>query len=108
MALIVGLAVGVRFQRGITQPLQRLLAATAKVREQHHYDIALDASGDREVGQLIDGFNAMLSDIKGRDARSRHTGATSSVTSPIAPAICARRAMPRRRQTTQSPIFSPL
>jgi two-component system, NarL family, sensor histidine kinase BarA len=69
MALIVGLAVGFRFQRGITQPLQRLLAATAKVREQHHYDIALDASGDREVGQLIDGFNAMLSDIKERDAR---------------------------------------
>jgi signal transduction histidine kinase/CheY-like chemotaxis protein len=69
MALIVGLAVGIRFQRGITQPLQRLLAATAKVREQHHYDIALDASGDREVGQLIDGFNAMLSDIKERDAR---------------------------------------
>src|SRR5262245_33707522 len=69
MALIVGLAVGFRFQRGITQPLQRLLAATAKVREHHHYDIALDASGDREVGQLIDGFNAMLSDIKERDAR---------------------------------------
>jgi len=69
MALIVGLAVGFRFQRGITRPLQRLLAATAKVREQHHYDIALDASGDREVGQLIDGFNAMLSDIKERDAR---------------------------------------
>jgi signal transduction histidine kinase/CheY-like chemotaxis protein len=69
MALIVGLAVGFRFQRGITQPLQRLLAATAKVREQHRYDIALDASGDREVGQLIDGFNAMLSDIKERDAR---------------------------------------
>ena len=69
MALIVGLAVGFRFQRGITQPLQRLLAATAKVREQHHYDIELDASGDREVGQLIDGFNAMLSDIKERDAR---------------------------------------
>jgi signal transduction histidine kinase/CheY-like chemotaxis protein len=69
MALIVGLAVGFRFQRGITQPLQRLLAATAKVREQHQYDIALDASGDREVGQLIDGFNAMLSDIKERDAR---------------------------------------
>jgi signal transduction histidine kinase/CheY-like chemotaxis protein len=69
MALIVGLVVGFRFQRGITQPLQRLLAATAKVREQHRYDIALDASGDREVGQLIDSFNAMLSDIKERDER---------------------------------------
>src|SRR5262249_59735287 len=62
-------AVGFRFQRGLTEPLQRLLTATAKVREQYHYDIALDASGDREVGQLIDGFNAMLSDIKERDAR---------------------------------------
>ncbi len=69
MALIVGLAVGWRFQRGIAQPLQRLIAATAQVREQHRYDIALQADGDREVGQLIDGFNAMLSDIKERDAR---------------------------------------
>src|SRR5215470_4423267 len=69
MALIVGLAVGLRFQRGITQPLQRLIAATAQVREQHRYDITLEAAGDREVGQLIDGFNAMLGDIKERDAR---------------------------------------
>src|SRR5215510_4047008 len=69
MALIVGLAVGWRFQRGITQPLQRLIAATMQVREQHRYDITLEAAGDREVGQLIDGFNAMLGDIKERDAR---------------------------------------
>jgi signal transduction histidine kinase len=69
MALIVGLAVGFRFQRGITQPLQRLLAATAKVREQHHTISRSTPHGDREVGQLIDGFNAMLSDIKERDAR---------------------------------------
>jgi signal transduction histidine kinase/CheY-like chemotaxis protein len=69
MALAVGLAVGWRFQRGITGPLRRLIAATAQVREQHRYDIALQADGDREVGQLIDGFNAMLSDIKERDAR---------------------------------------
>jgi signal transduction histidine kinase/CheY-like chemotaxis protein len=69
MALIVGLAVGWRFQRGITQPLQQLIAATTQVREQHRYDITLEAAGDREVGQLIDGFNAMLGDIKERDAR---------------------------------------
>ena len=69
IALIVGLAVGWRFQRGISQPLQRLVAATVQVREQQRYDIALEAAGDREVGQLIDGFNAMLSDIKERDAR---------------------------------------
>src|SRR5262245_9511957 len=69
MALIVGLAVGWRFQRGITQPLQRLIAATTQVCEQHRYDITLEAAGDREVGQLIDGFNAMLGDIKERDAR---------------------------------------
>jgi len=69
IALTVGLAVGWRFQRGIAQPLQWLVAATMQVREQQRYDIALEAAGDREVGQLIDGFNAMLSDIKERDAR---------------------------------------
>jgi signal transduction histidine kinase/CheY-like chemotaxis protein len=69
IALAVGLAVGWRFQRGITEPLQQLGAAMAQVRARHRYDLALADAGDREVGLLIDGFNAMLGDIKERDLR---------------------------------------
>jgi signal transduction histidine kinase/CheY-like chemotaxis protein/HPt (histidine-containing phosphotransfer) domain-containing protein len=69
MALVVGLLVAWRFQRGITQPLQQLMAAITRIREQHGYDVTLKEAGDREIGLVIDGFNAMVSDIKERDAR---------------------------------------
>jgi signal transduction histidine kinase/CheY-like chemotaxis protein/HPt (histidine-containing phosphotransfer) domain-containing protein len=69
VALIVGLMVSWGFQRGITRPLQQLVAAMARVRKHHTYDVALEDAGDREVGVLIDGFNAMLSDIRERDLR---------------------------------------
>jgi signal transduction histidine kinase/CheY-like chemotaxis protein/HPt (histidine-containing phosphotransfer) domain-containing protein len=69
IALLVGLVVGWRFQRGITGPLRRLGAAMQRVREHHRYDVTMAEAGDREVGFLIDGFNAMLGDIRERDAR---------------------------------------
>ena len=57
------------FQRGITRPLQQLVAAMARVRKHQTFDVSLEDAGDREVGVLIDGFNAMLSDIRERDLR---------------------------------------
>jgi signal transduction histidine kinase/CheY-like chemotaxis protein len=69
MALIVGLLVAWRFQRGITNPLRQLMRAMADIRERHRYDLSVDDAGDREIGMLVDGFNAMLSDIRERDAR---------------------------------------
>src|SRR5262249_1732890 len=59
MALIVGLMVAWRFQRGITNPLRQLMRAMADIREHHRYDLAVDDAGDREIGMLVDGFNAM-------------------------------------------------
>jgi signal transduction histidine kinase/CheY-like chemotaxis protein len=69
VALVVGLVVGWRFQRRITRPLRQLVSTMAQVREQHKYNVAIEEAGDREIGLLIDGFNAMLSDIRERDAR---------------------------------------
>ena len=69
IALLVGLMVSWRFQRGITGPLRALVAAMARVRKQQTYDVTLADAGDREIGVLIDGFNAMLGDIRERDAR---------------------------------------
>jgi signal transduction histidine kinase/CheY-like chemotaxis protein/HPt (histidine-containing phosphotransfer) domain-containing protein len=69
MALLAGFLVAWRFQRGITGPLQQLMGAITRIREQHRYDVSLKEAGDREIGLLIDGFNAMVSDIKDRDAR---------------------------------------
>jgi EAL domain-containing protein (putative c-di-GMP-specific phosphodiesterase class I)/signal transduction histidine kinase/FixJ family two-component response regulator/HPt (histidine-containing phosphotransfer) domain-containing protein len=68
-ALVVGLLVAWRFQRTITQPLRRLLGAMEEVRREHRYDIRVAEATDQEIGVLVDGFNAMLSDIRERDER---------------------------------------
>jgi len=47
MALIVGLLVAWRFQRGITNPLRQLMRAMADIRERHRYDLSVDDAGDR-------------------------------------------------------------
>jgi two-component system, NarL family, sensor histidine kinase BarA len=68
-ALLIGLLVAWRFQHGITKPLHQLVRAMADIREHHRYDVSIADARDREIGVLVDGFNAMLSDIHERDAR---------------------------------------
>jgi EAL domain-containing protein (putative c-di-GMP-specific phosphodiesterase class I)/signal transduction histidine kinase/DNA-binding NarL/FixJ family response regulator len=68
-ALAVGVLIAWRFQRAITRPLLRLLAAMQQVRADHRYDVRVEGATDKEVGVLVDGFNAMLSDIRERDDR---------------------------------------
>jgi len=68
-ALAVGLLIAWRFQRAITQPLRRLLGAMEEVRRDHRYDVHVEEATDQEIGLLVDGFNAMLGDIRNRDQR---------------------------------------
>ena len=68
-ALTVGLIVAWRFQRSITHPLRRLLMAMDEVRRDHRYDVRVEEATDQEIGRLVDGFNAMLGDIRERDQR---------------------------------------
>jgi signal transduction histidine kinase len=68
-ALAVGLLIAWRFQQAITDPLRRLLAAMQDVRRHHRYDVHVEEAKDQEIGLLVDGFNAMLSDIRDRDER---------------------------------------
>jgi signal transduction histidine kinase/CheY-like chemotaxis protein len=68
-ALLAGLLVAWRLQRSITAPLASLLRATAAIRQSHKYDVAVPDASDREVGELVDGFNHMLRDLRIRDER---------------------------------------
>src|SRR5262252_2838086 len=68
-ALALGLVIAWRFQRAITHPLRRLLRAMEEVRRDHRYDVQVAGATDQEIGALVDGFNAMLSDIRDRDQR---------------------------------------
>ena len=56
-----------RFQRAISRPIQALAAAARKVSEQRDYTVRTAAEGNDEVGQLVEAFNEMLSQIQQRD-----------------------------------------
>jgi len=53
--------------RLIFDPIARLIEVTRVVRDGGRYDVRADAGDDDEIGELIDHFNAMLSDIQTRD-----------------------------------------
>ncbi len=53
--------------RLIFDPIAPLIEVTRLVRDGRRYDVRADAGNDDEIGELIDQFNAMLSDIQKRD-----------------------------------------
>jgi signal transduction histidine kinase/DNA-binding response OmpR family regulator len=53
--------------RLIFQPIARLIEVTRSVRDGGRYDVRAEPGDQDEIGELIDQFNAMLSDIQKRD-----------------------------------------
>lgn len=68
-ALLLALLIAYRMQKSITAPLIALTGAMRKVREEHNYNLRMKALSSDETGQLVEGFNAMLSDIRERDSK---------------------------------------
>jgi signal transduction histidine kinase/EAL domain-containing protein (putative c-di-GMP-specific phosphodiesterase class I) len=68
-AAAVGLLVALRLQRTITRPLLGLAATMAEVQETHDYQGAVEPASNDEVGDLVSGFNRMLTEIRERDQR---------------------------------------
>jgi EAL domain-containing protein (putative c-di-GMP-specific phosphodiesterase class I)/signal transduction histidine kinase/DNA-binding NarL/FixJ family response regulator/HPt (histidine-containing phosphotransfer) domain-containing protein len=64
----VGLAIAWRLQKRISGPILALTAAMSDVRRTHDYSRPARVEADDEVAALVDGFNAMLSEIRTRDA----------------------------------------
>ena len=56
-----------RLQQVISTPLLRLTEVTRIVTRDHQYDVRADKGGHDEIGELIDRFNDMLSEIQRRD-----------------------------------------
>jgi EAL domain-containing protein (putative c-di-GMP-specific phosphodiesterase class I)/signal transduction histidine kinase/CheY-like chemotaxis protein len=69
IALAIGLIIAARLQHSITAPIGELDAAVARIRSSQSFDAPVTAKSDDEVGRLVDGFNAMLGEIRARDAR---------------------------------------
>ena len=68
-AALAGLLVAFRMQRRISAPIVGLTKAMSAVRTNHDYSLRTDLESDDEVGDLIDGFNQMLHEIRARDGQ---------------------------------------
>ena len=69
IALLAGLLIAFRMARRISQPITQLAAFTNAVRESGDYAQMPDIDADGEVGDLVSGFQAMMTGINIRDER---------------------------------------
>jgi signal transduction histidine kinase/CheY-like chemotaxis protein len=67
VVLLVAFLISSRLQRLISVPLLKLAETAKTVSEDKNYAIRAERGGRDEVGQFIDGFNEMLSEIEHRD-----------------------------------------
>ena len=67
-ALLVGLLVAWRMQRGITTPVLALTRSMNQVQQDHDFSGNVQVRADDEIGELVAGFNRMLGEIRTRDA----------------------------------------
>ena len=65
--VLISIILGSRLQRIISRPVLDLVETTRRVSSEKRYDIRARKRADDEVGQLVDGFNAMLAEIEDRD-----------------------------------------
>jgi signal transduction histidine kinase/CheY-like chemotaxis protein len=67
-ACLLALALAVRLQGIIVNPIAHLGAIAKAVSRSHSYEMRAVKQSDDDLGQLTDGFNEMLSEIQRRDA----------------------------------------
>jgi signal transduction histidine kinase/DNA-binding response OmpR family regulator len=73
IGLVIAGAFGIAFllafllQRVISGPLLRLASITREVASDNRYDLRAEGGGSDEIGELIRGFNGMLTQIQHRD-----------------------------------------
>jgi signal transduction histidine kinase/DNA-binding response OmpR family regulator/HPt (histidine-containing phosphotransfer) domain-containing protein len=63
----LSLALASRIQRVVSSPLLRLTTVTRTVAQTGRYDVRVEGAGTDEIGELIDGFNSMLTEVQRRD-----------------------------------------
>lgn len=67
-SLVVTLFLSSRMQRIISRPISHLVKTASAVTAEKNYSVRAAKHGQDELGQLIDGFNEMLSQIQQRDS----------------------------------------
>ena len=72
LSSLVALLLSSRMQALISKPILQLADTARAVSERKNYSIRAEQGSSDEIGQLIDGFNEMLSQIQERDAALQH------------------------------------
>ena len=67
----VAFALSARLQRLVSGPIMHLADVIRTVRQDQAFHVRAEKVSDDEVGTLIEGFNAMLSEVELRDSRLR-------------------------------------
>jgi sigma-B regulation protein RsbU (phosphoserine phosphatase) len=67
-ASLIALLLAAAYQRVISRPIKELLRIEKRVSREKDYSLHANKVANDEIGQLIDGFNEMLSEIRARDA----------------------------------------
>ena len=73
VSTLVALALSVRLQHGISQPIQELAETAKIVSSEGDFSVRTKKYSDNEVGLLAEAFNQMLSHIQQRDFALRHS-----------------------------------
>ncbi len=68
VTMLIALALSARLQRLVSDPILRLVHTTRAVARDKDYSIRVARHSEDEIGELIDGFNEMLTEIQQRDA----------------------------------------
>jgi signal transduction histidine kinase len=66
-SLLVALALSIQLQRLVSDPILHLAQVARSVAFEKNYSVRATKQSDDELGQLVDGFNEMLSQIQTRD-----------------------------------------
>jgi signal transduction histidine kinase/CheY-like chemotaxis protein len=66
-SLLVALLLSFLLQRSISEPIRELAQVTRKVSAEKDYSIRVAQHNEDEIGELIEGFNAMLDQIQRQD-----------------------------------------
>ena len=68
---LLAVAVALRLQRRISEPILNLAEAARRVAQTQRYELRIDKTSRDEIGILVDSFNDMLSEIQARDTNLR-------------------------------------
>jgi signal transduction histidine kinase/CheY-like chemotaxis protein len=78
LGLVLAFVVGRRLQRVISEPLLHLADTSKRISEEHDYTVRARKTSNDEIGDLVDAFNTMLTQVERRNTELSNANAELS------------------------------